>query len=302
MRRLLLLACRAFPPEHRARESDEVVDTAVLAANGSTWRTFREALSLVTAGLRQRLRVERHRSLREGVVLFAGLLALVNLAVALAGLALGVHPPPPFECPCGPRFDAAPWVIDWWWIAFAVAAAGIVLGLVLGIRLLAFAAALANLGIVTYDAISLAPVGREHLNTIAYMQGGFPAGQEWLGPAAVLVLVTATAPMRRLKLRRLTLALVAASLLVVLSRELRGGFFFLRWPFGAIVVLALAFGWVAPRLAVVALGISAALAAIAVDYLTTPYYHDPVVTWVVAPGLALGILLPLAYLTRRRLA
>ncbi len=302
MRELLLFACRAFPPEHRARQSDEVVDTALLAADGSARRAIREALSLVVAGMRQRLRAEPDRSLRDGVVLLAGVLAFVNLAVALAGIALGLHPPRLAPI-LGPFFFRSPYVVDWWWIAFAVAAAGIVLGLVIGNRRLALGAALANLGIVAYDATVLAPDDRGHLNAFAFLQrpAAFPIGREWLAPAVVLALATAAAPLRRLSLTRLPFTLVAAVLLVVLSRETSGGFFFLRWPLAAIVVLAIAFGWVAPRLAVVAIGVSLAVAPSVVKYLTTPYYHAPVVSWVVAPGLAVGVLLPLAYLTRRRL-
>lgn len=301
MRRLLSLACRAFPPDHRARRSDEVVDTALLAADGSALGAAREALSLVSAGARERLKAESRRTLRDGLALLVGILASLNLAIALAGIGLGVHPPPPFECPCGPRFDPAPYVIDWWWIAFALAASAIVVGLVLGNRRLACVAALVNVGIVGYDALLIAPGLRGHLNAIAYMQGGYPAGQEWLAPAVVLVLATAVTPLRRLSLRRLPLTLGIAMGLVALSRE-RYGFFYLRWPLAAILVLALAFGWLAPRLAVVAVGASLAVVPYVVEYLSVPYaYHDPVVKWVAAPGLALGILLPLAYLTRRRL-
>lgn len=304
MRRLLVLACRAFPTDHRARRSDEILDTALLAADGSAGRVAREALSLAGAGIRERLRAEPRRSLRDGVALLAGLLALVNLAVALDGIALGVHPPlVTISLPSGLVWRN-PYVIDWWWIAFAVAATGIVLGLVLGSRRLALGAALANLGIVGYDAMVLAPDFHGHLNAIAYGQGsgGYPAGQEWLAPAIVLALATAAAPLRRLSLWRLPLALAAAVLLVALARETVGGFFFLRWPFGAMVFLALVFGWLAHRLAVVAIGVSLAVAPYIVEYLTTPWaYHAPIVSWVVAPGLALGIVLPLAYLTRRRL-
>jgi hypothetical protein len=92
MRAVLAFACRAFPPDHRARRSDEVVDTALLASEGSAWRMAREALSLVVAGARQRLRAESGRSLRDGAALLAGVLALANLAIALAGIALAVRP------------------------------------------------------------------------------------------------------------------------------------------------------------------------------------------------------------------
>jgi hypothetical protein len=300
MRRLLVLACRAFPPEHRARQSDEVVDTALLAAQGSAWSATREAVSLIVAGMRQRLRAERHRSPREGAALLAGILAVVNLAVALAGIALDIRPPAIF-LGFGTSLSHfhSPYVVDWWWIAFAVAAAATVLGLVLGKRRLALGAAVANFGVLAYDWIA----GRGHMDVFAYLPWGFPTRWTWIPVAAVLALAIAAAPLRRLPLWRLPLALVAAVLLVVLSRETAGGsFFVLRWPTEAIVVLGMAFGWMAPRLAVPAVGVSLAVAPIVIGYLSVSYaYHDPVVKWIAAPGLALGLLLPLAYLTRSRL-
>jgi hypothetical protein len=304
MRVLLAFACGAFPPEHRARQSDEIVDTALLAADGSMWRAARESLSLVRAGVRARVRVEPHRSLRDGVALLAGLLALLNLAVALYGISFAIDPPPPpgILWPAGVYFRN-PYVVDWWWIAFAVAAVGIVLGLALGNRTLALGSALANLGCVGYDALFLEGSLRGHLNAFAFLRGpeGYPVGQEWLAPAALLVLATAAAPLRR-SLLRLPLMLSAAALLVVLARKDSGGFIFLRWPLAVVVVLAVTLGWLLPRLAVVAIGVSAVLAPYVVEYLSGPSwaYKAPVVSWIAAPGLALGILLPLAYLTLRR--
>jgi hypothetical protein len=307
MRRFLVLACRAFPREHRARHSDEVVDTALLAAQGSTLCGLREALSLVVAGLRQRLRAESGRSLRDGFGLLAGTLAVVNLAVALAGVALGVHHPPLF-LGFGLPVSWMPYVVDWWWIAFAVAAAGIVLGLVLGNRCLAVGAGIANLGIVGYDALFL--VNRTdwytgHLVVFSLDQPGpnvFPVGRYWLAAAVVLVLSTAAAPLRRLPLTRLPLALVGALVLVVLSREISGSFLFLLWPLTATVVLAMVFGAIAPRLAVLAVGgVLVALPSV-VWYSMQPSVHPhPVVRGTVAAGLAVALLLPLAQLTRRRL-
>ena len=300
MRGLLVSACRAFPPDHRARQSDEVVDTALLAAEGSAWREVRESFSLVLAGIRQRLRAERHRSPRDGAALLAGILAVVNLAVALGGIALAVRPPAIFfGFGLSPHAFHSPYAVDWWWIAFAVAAAATVLGLVLGNRKLALGAALANFVVLAYDGVG----NRGHLDVFAYLPWGFPTRWTWVPPAAVLVLATAAAPLRRLPLWRLPLALLAAVLLVVLSREADGSsFFFLRWPAAAIVVLGMAFGWLALRLAVPAIGVSLAVAPIVAGYLSVSYaYHDPVVKWIAAPGLALGLLLPFAYLTRRRL-
>jgi hypothetical protein len=311
MRRLLVLACRAFPPEHRARTSDEVVDTALLAADGATWRAVCESSSIVVAGMRERLRAESHRSAREGLTLLAWALALVNLAVVLSGISILRSS----------RLDHVPAVIrpgiDWWWIAFAVAAIGVILGLAFGIRWLAIAAALANLGVVGYDAVYLADnslndLRRGHLdvftsfNRVLY----FPAERQWFAVAGVLALATVAAPMRRLPLRRLGLALVVVLLLVVLSKVVMGYFAFLVWPTLALVVFGIAFGAVAPRLAVLAVGVTLAAVASSVTYVRTPWLPAPVglprpgpgVSWLVVAGLLLGVVLPLAQLARRRLA
>ena len=300
MHELLALACRAFPPDYRARRSGELLDTALLAADGSSRRATLEAVSLVAAGIRERFRAELHRSPRDGAALLAGILAVVNLAVALGGIALALRPRAVFF-----GFGLStyafhnPYVVDWWWIAFVAAATATVLGLALGSRRLALCAAFANFGFLAYDQIA----GRGHLDVFMYLSWGFPTRWTWLPLAAVLVLATAAAPPRRLPLWRLSLALVAAVLLVVISRDADGSsFFFLRWPAAVIVVLGMAFGWLTPRLAVLAIGVSLAVAPIVVGYLSVSYaYHDPVVKWVAAPGLALGLLLPFAYLTRRPL-
>lgn len=306
-RGLLAFACRAFPGDHRARRSDEVVDTAVLAADGSAWRTAREALSLVVAGIRQRLCAESNRSLRDGAALLAGVLAVVNLAVALAGTTEGADRSNVLHLPnlFGPRY--LPYIVDWWWIAFVLAAAAVVLGLALGDRRLAVGAALVNLGLVGYDALFLAngnPYdGKGHFDVFTYAQtSSFPAGRGWLLPAIVLAVATAEARPRRLPLTRLPVALGAVVLLVVLSRETWGAFFFLRWPLAALILLAVAFGAVAHRFALLAVGMTLAAIPSAIGYLTAPnLHHDLVVTVVVAAGLTLGLLLPLMQLTRRRL-
>jgi hypothetical protein len=297
MRELLAVACRAFPRDHHARRSDEVIDTALLAADGSARRAAREALSLVVAGMRQRIRAESGRSLREGAALLAGVLALVNLAVASAGVALSVHPPRPYGLPPGVPYHLAhsPYVIDWWWIAFAVAAAAVVLGLVLGDRRVAVGAAFANLGLVAYDAVFLADNsmndGRGHLDVFTFVRPAlsFPGERQLLSVAVVLAFATAVAPSRRLPLRSLLLALAAVALLM-------------RFPLAVVVVLGVALGSVAPRLAVVAVGVTLAAVPSADTYLTMPgYQQGPVITWVVAVALALGVLLPIAHLTRHRL-
>jgi hypothetical protein len=319
MRGLLIFSCRAFPPDHRARHSDEVVDTALLAADGSAWRAGREAFSLVLAGYRQRLRSESHRSLRDGAALLAGVLSIVNLAVALAGILSG------FGTYAGPSVflwsvrygpGSYPFVVDWWWIAFTAAAAGIVLGLALGQRRLAAAAAVANLGLVAYDAFVVNGFpydGKGHFDvfTTAWTLS-FPGGREWLVAAAVLALATVAARPRRLPLVSLPLALLVVGLLVWAARDTRGAFFFLRWPLAVFVLLAVAFGAVAPRFAVLAIGVTlAAIPGVVVSFSAStinaapPYrttlHHDPLVIAVVAAGLAVGVLLPLAQLARRRL-
>jgi hypothetical protein len=328
MRGVLAFACRAFPRDHRARRSDEVVDTALLAADGSVPRAAREALSLVVAGLRQRLRAEAGRSLQDGAALLAGVLAVVNLAVAAAGIMRIVDRPlgdgPSvllWHLRYGPL--SIPFIIDWWWIAFTIVAAVVVVGLACGYRRLALGAAFVNLGLVAYDAIALAnsPLlrlqkldlpgytldGKGHLDVFTWQRLpqalAYPAGRQWLAAAIVLAVATYYAAItRRPSVGRLPLALVAVALLVWLSREAAGAFYFLRWPLAVVVVLGAAFGALAPRLAVLAVGVTIAAFPSVVNYLTaTQLHHDYVVTGVVAAALGLGFLLPLVQLTRRRL-
>ena len=165
-------------------------------------------------------------------------------------------------------------VVDWWWIAFALAAAGIVLGLVLGDRRLAVGAALANLGLVAYDALFLVH-GTDwtsgHLASSPRAGLGFPGGRHWLVPAIVLVLATAAAPLRRRTAQAPARSRSSPRCCLSSSRETSGGFLFLRWPLAAVVVLAVAFGRLAPRLAVVAVGVTLAAAPGVVGYLTAPY-------------------------------
>ncbi|HUZ98902.1 MAG TPA: hypothetical protein VMU74_06040 [Gaiellaceae bacterium] len=301
---MLRLACCAFPSGHRARQSDEVVDTALLAVDGSAWRGAREALSLVAAGMEQRLRAECHRSVRDGFTPLAVVLAVVNLAVALSGVLLAADRLPLYNNAGRP--PNYPFVVDWWWIAFTAAAAAIVLGLVLGNRRLAVAAGIANLALVGYDALFLVN-GTDwfsgHLAVFTYGQPlAFPVGRHWLPAAIVLALATAAAPLRRLPLTNFPLTLVATVPLVVLAREIPGSFFFLLCPLAAIVALAIAFGGVAPRLAVLAVGgVLGALPSEVVYLAHGSIHRDPFVTWAVAAVLALGLLLPLAQLARRRL-
>jgi hypothetical protein len=323
---LLALACRAFPRGHRARSSDEVVDTALLVARGSALRTAREAMSVVVAGLRQRLHVESHRSLRDGAALLAGVLALVNFAVALAGIAAGFDTwRGPSVLLWGARYGplSLPFIIDGWWIAFTIAAAVVLVALVLGQRRLAVGAAMANLGLVAYDALFLENRwyydGKGHFDVFTNADAAsFPGGRQWLAAAIVLAVATAVARPRRLPLTRLPLALAVVGLLAWLgwsSRVSGGEFFFLRWPLAVVVLLTVAFGTLAPRLAILACGLTLAATPSVAAYLTGPNHRyessiqiarDHPASWtatvVAAGGLVLGAVLPLVHLTRRRLA
>ena len=298
MRGLLALSCRAFPLDHRARQSEEVVDTALLAADGSAWGAIREALSLVGAGLRQRLREESRRPVREGFAPLAGVLALLNLAVALAGAAfeytsLGLFAPRPHDYPYPDR-------PEWWLFAFIVVAVGIVVGLVRGDRRLALGAALANVGLLVYDPLLPRLQSAAFLVHRMFVPPDFGLRQ-WLVAAIVLALATAVAPLRRVPPTRLPLAVGAAVVLVVLSRG-KVEFFSLRWPVVAVLVLAIAVGALVPRLAILALGVG--LAAVPGDsiYLAgTSLHHRPPLAGFVAVGLALGLFVPFARLVRRRL-
>ncbi len=311
MRGLLVFSCRAFPPDHRARHSDEVVDTALLAADGSAWRAGREAFSLVVAGYRQRLRAESGRSVRDGAALLAGVLALVNFAVALAGITVGVphaaaasillavcrtgRAPSRTSSTGGGSRSPSPLPASF--SAWRSATARLAVG-----------AALANLGLVGYDARFLAdgiPVRRpwppRRLHLCAGRRASPPVGSgSQRRPCS-----RSRRPRRRCAGSRSVACRSSSSslwLLVVLSRETWGAFFFLRWPLAALVLLAVAFGAVAPRLAVLAFGVTLAAIPSVLGYLTAPnLHHDPVVIGAVAAGLAVGVLLPLAQLARRRL-
>lgn len=338
MRGLLALSCRSFTDDHRARRSNEVVDTALLVADGSALRIVREALSLVVAGAQQRVRAESHRSLRDGAALLAWVLAVVNLAVAVAGILIG------FTAYVGPSVylwklwygpGAYPYVIDPWWIAFVVAATAIVIGLARGQRGLAVSAAIANLALVASDAGGLYnTIYGPHFNVfISMWPSSYPTDGKWVVPAIVLAVATTATRPRPVSLPRLALALAGAGFLAWLALPTRtdgatyffrlalpghsagGAFFFLRWPLAAIILLGIVFGATAPRLAVLACGVTlAALPGLIPYYLTGLHTHphygrsrvpqtgslDPIVLVVVVAGLALGPVL-LAQLARRRL-
>jgi hypothetical protein len=141
----------------------------------------------------------------------------------------------------------------------------------------------------------------DRLLTLVYFPPAFSARGMWLAPAVVLVLATAAASMRRLPLTRLPLAFAAAALLYVLARG-RVDYYFLRWALAVLVVLAIAFGALVPRLAVVAVGALLAAAPNGFNNLTgaNPAHRHPVAGCVVA-GLALAAFVPFARVVRRRL-
>ena len=173
---------------------------------GSAWRAVREAVSLVVAGLRQRLRAESGRSLRDGFGLVCRNPRSRQPRRGAGRSCLGIHHPPLFL-----GFGAAPPLgchMSWtggglrsrlrppasssvWYAATAAS---------LSVR------RCANLGIVGYDALFLVN-GTDwysgHLVVFSLNQPGpnvFPVGRYWLAAAIVLVLGTAAAPMRRLPL------------------------------------------------------------------------------------------------------
>lgn len=300
MRGLLVLACRAFPRDHRARRSDEVVDTALQVAVGSRGRATCEALSLVLGGIRERLRVESKRPFRDGLRLLAGVLAVLNLAVALVG-GPGLH-----AWASGFGYSGYQHLPGWWWFAFPVAAAGVVLGLMVGDRRLALGAALANLGLLAYHAF---PPWQYHGPPFDPSSGPvriplyplFPSGREWLAPAVVLAVVTAAAPLRRIRPTHVPLVVGVVAALVALSHEMApwGDFSFLRWPLAALMLLTIAFGSLLPRLAVMTVGL--VLAAAPSGIALTGSNVDRTVIWSVTAVFVLGAFMPVARLVRRRL-
>lgn len=305
-RRLLALSCRAFPRAHRARTSDEITDTAMLAADGSAWRAGREAISLVVGGAWERLRAERGMSVRSGVALVAQLLALLNLAVALCGVSLVVDAPPyrmPPRTPGWVPHDA--YTLDRWWIAFAFSALGVVVGLALGRRAVALGAALANLAIVGYDALVLPGHGGHFLAFDTQSWGiPYPVFWTWLLASVVLVLAVIAAPSHR-SLVRLPVVIAGAVLLDVVARAHSDGFFFLQWPVEVVVALGVVFGLWAPRLAVLAIGAALALGPMVLLFtgrLAWQLGAPMRLATLLALCLVLDLLLPLAYLARRRLA
>jgi hypothetical protein len=288
MRRLLVLACRAFPRDHRARRSDEVVDTASLVADGSRGRATREALSLVLGGIRERLRVESNCSFRDGLRLLAGVLAVVNLAVAIVGPGLRAWA-------SGFGYSGYQHLPGWWWFALPIAAAGVVLGLMVGDRRLALGAALANLGLLVYHAF--APWQHhgpfDPVAMIRVYGASFPAGREWLAPAVVLALATAAAPLRRIPLTRVPLLAGVVWALVALAQETapRADFTFLRWPLAALMLVTVAFGWLLPRLAVMTVGL----------VLAAGFHVGRAAMWSVTAVFVLWAFMPVARVVRRRL-
>ncbi|HEY2354814.1 MAG TPA: hypothetical protein VGH79_07965 [Gaiellaceae bacterium] len=298
MSRLLSFACRAFPRDYRARRSGELVDTALLVANGSRLRAAREALSLVVAGTRERVDRESRRPLRDGLWLLAVILAAVNLAVALVGAAAERAIPLFATTP----FTPYPYRPGWWWIAFAVAAAGIVLGLLIGRRWIALGSALANFGLLAYAATSPFHVRGSQLLVRLFFATSYPLGSQWLAPAAVLALATAAAPLRRPALARLPLVVGIVAALVLLAHATKpwGDFLFLSWPLVVLVLLTIAFGSFLPRLTVLTVGLVLAAAPSGVT-LFAGRSGDRAVTWFVTVFCILGAFGTFARLARRRL-
>lgn len=313
MRRLFELACLAYPSKYRDARASEVIDTAAEASADSPTRALREAWSLAVGGLltRSRLAASHPRTtLASGAVLCARVLAVVNLAVALYGLTARVHllSHPVQAVYFSPGYT--PYAIDWWWIAFAAVSAGLVLALEQGRARLALWLAGMNLGLVGYDALVLANGdkydGRGHFDLFTYAQtSSFPGGREWLATAAVLFAAgllsyRAVGARNRRGMRCSAVAFAIAVALVVIARETWGAFFYLRWCVVAIVLAAILVGWLAPRVAVLAAGVSLAVLPSSVAYITAENLAPS--GWLVGAfvlSLALGLLAPVVLLLSR---
>src|ERR1044072_1503141 len=110
---------------------DRLVDSGLVEAGeeekvegrvrGSYTLTQDGHAALAAAGVGQRLRAEAGRSVRDGGALLAGVLALVNLAVAAAGIFACLYPPRP-DYSVGLNTAWTPYAVDWWWIGFVLAA------------------------------------------------------------------------------------------------------------------------------------------------------------------------------------
>jgi hypothetical protein len=178
-----------------------------------------------------------------------------------------------------PRSATRPYVIDWWWLAFAAVSGALIVALALARRSAALWWAGANLALVGYDAVVLANGdrydGRGHFDLFTYGQtSSFPGGREWLGGAAVLAVAVALARSRRVLVPRpnqratLVLSLACAAALAVIAQSTWGAFFFLRWFLLAAVIAAALLGLFDRRLPVAALGLALAALPSTVTFLT----------------------------------
>jgi hypothetical protein len=249
--------------------------------------------------------------LASGAYLCAWALAIVNLAVAVYSLTVRVHvlDSPVRAVYVSPSY--APYVTDWWWLSFAAASAGLIVALAASRRWVAVSMAGASFALVAYDALLLANSdkydGRGHFDLFTYAQtSSFPGGREWLAAASVLLTATlvsgvgeATSRLRQRKALAFAFPLVVV--LVAAARETWGAFFYLRWGVLAIVLVALFVAALAPRLTVVAAGVSLAALPSALVYVTSDNLSPGRVgAGAVLAGLTLGLILPIALLSRDR--
>jgi hypothetical protein len=313
---ILRLTLRLYPLSYREERAEEMLTTALEASAGSRTSVLRESVSLVLGGISTRARLAARKPLRDAVrgaaLLCAWGLAIVNVAVAIAGLTARVHlhGGPVFGVYLGPSYG--PYALDWWWIGFAGASAALMVALALGWRLLADVAAVASALLVGYDAVFLADGdkydGRGHFDLFTYTQtSSFPGGREWAAAGLVLAVATIVGLDGRVRAAhplRLLMAVATAVGLALVAHEAWGAFFYLRWPLVVLLLISSLFGWLEPRLPLATAGFVFAALPSVVSYLTASNLpHDTRTTVSVVLALSLGTAYPLLYaLARARAA
>jgi hypothetical protein len=198
-------ALRAYPSAFRAQYGEETIAT-VLEATGERV-VASELAALATGGLRARLREAGGRSrgeaLRGGLALAAVPIALLTLALALAGLAVVAWPPAPFHF--AGLEDLGVSVLGTWWPLLALGALAALAGFAAGRRPLAVMGALAPIVPLACETWRIhprqppdAPVTYHLLLVNLLAPGTVPYyAAIWLLAVAVLLLAALLAPLRR---------------------------------------------------------------------------------------------------------
>ena len=155
-------ALRAYPRAVRATYGDEIVSTALEACAGRGGVDPRELGALVRGGLRMHMRgvagPTAGTAMRGGLALLAFPLALLLLAVALAGLSVIAFPPGPWSVGVAERGVG---VLGGWWPLLALGGLVALAGLAAGRRSPAVAGALVVVAVLAADAWKLHPAWPE---------------------------------------------------------------------------------------------------------------------------------------------